>query len=145
MHFNWGYPNNIASSFLTPDGSPNTAERMAFYRDDVGDVSVKVFPIPQLAAEYVVYFTTGDYISTASVNSIPLLANHHMLPEIRAQIALLAQAEWSDDQKENRAMRQDYALIFTNQEARFSASFENAIRSQQGSKMHHVTLLSIDS
>lgn len=144
MHFNWGYPNNIASSFLTPDGSPNTATRMAFYRDDVGDVSVKVFPPPQLAAQYVVYYTIGDFISTAGFDSIPLLSEYHALCEIRAAQALLAQASWSDDKKEDRESRKELGLSLKNEEAMFVPNFENAIRNQQGSKMACVNTLSID-
>lgn len=144
MHFNWGYPNNIASSFLTPDGSPNTAARMAFYRDDVGDVSVKVFPVPQLAAQYKVLYSIGDFISTASLDSIPLLSEHHMLPEVRAAISLLPQTEWSDDKKENRETRKEYALSLKNDEALFVPEFENALRNQQGSKMAVVSTLDFD-
>lgn len=144
MHFNWGYPNNIASSFLTPDGSPNTATRMAFYRDDVGDVSVKVFPIPQLAAQYVVYYTIGDFISTAGFDSIPLLSQYHALCEVQATMFLLPQAEWSDDKKENREMRKDFATSLQAEMGLLGPVFENAIRNQQGSKMACVNTLSFD-
>lgn len=144
MHFNWGYPNNIANSFLTPDGSPNTATRMAFYRDDVGDVSVKVFPIPQLAAQYIVYYTIGDFIGTAGFDSIPLLSEYHALCEIRAATALLAQSSWSDDRKEDRETRKELGMSLKNEEALFAVNFDNAVRNQQGSKMACVQTLSID-
>ena len=145
LHFNWGYPNNIASSFLTPDGSPNTAERMAFYRDAVGDVSVRVFPPPQLAADYIVVYTLGDFISTSSISSIPLLGEYHALFEVRATMALLPSAEWVDDAKENRERRREYALSLSKEESLFAPNFESAIRNQMGSKMAHVYTMSIDS
>jgi hypothetical protein len=143
-HFNWGYPNNIASSFLTPDGSPNTATRIAFYRDSVGDVYAKVFPIPQLAALYQVMFSVGNFIDTAGIDSSPLLSEYHMLPEVRAGLSLLPQSEWSDDSKVNTEKRKDLALSLKNDEAIFRNDFENAIRTQQGSKMACVNTLSFD-
>lgn len=144
MHFNWGYPNNIASSFLTADGSPNTATRMAFYRDEVGDVSVKVFPPPQLSASYIVLFSIGSFIDTADLDSSPLLAEHHMLPEVRAAISLLPQTEWDADEKLNSQRRKEFMLGLKNDEAIFSANFENTIRAQMGAKMMVVNTLSFD-
>lgn len=145
LHFNWGYPNNIASSFLTPDGSPNTATRIAFYRDSVGDVYAKVFPIPQLPASYQVLFSVGNFIDTAGIDSSPLLSEYHMLPETRAAISLLPQSQWDNDPKINAEYRKDFALSLKNDEAIFKSDFDNAIRNQTGSKMMVVSTLSIDA
>lgn len=144
LDFNWGYPNNIASSFLTPDGSPNTATRMAFYRDGVGDVYVKVRPIPQLAASYVCLYSIGNWVDTASLDASPLLSEYHMLPEVRAAISLLPQTSWDDDPKINAEYRKNFSLSLKNDEAIFMRDFENAIRNQQGSKMATVNTLSFD-
>lgn len=144
LQFNWGYPENIASSFLTPDGSPNTADRIAFYRNSVGDISARILPMPQLAASYVVLFTVGNFIETASLDSSPLLSEAHMLPEVRAALSLLPQTEWCDDKAENRAMRKDFGITLEAQNQIFTADFENMIRAQQGSKMSHVFTLSFD-
>ncbi len=142
MHFNWGYPNNVASSFLTPDGSPNTATRIAFYRNNVGDVSVKVAPIPMLNANYQVLFSIGNFIDTAGLDSSPLLSEFHMLPEVRAAISLLPQTEWHDG--DNSGQRKEFATALKNDEAIFIRDFENAIRNQVNSKMGLVYTMSID-
>lgn len=145
MQYDWGFPNNAGNWFLTYDGSNNTAMRMAIYRSVEGDVNVRVFPIPQLSASYIVQFSTGFFMDSVSLDTTILLAQHHMLPETQAALSLLSRTRWSDSLKDDRGRRKDLAESLQYDISIFNKDFEDLIRGGiSGAKMGQINCLSID-
>lgn len=118
MNYDWGLPVNVASYMFT-DGSPNTAMRIAFYRKAGEDnIWCRVLPMPQLAAQYKVIYSVGQWADDAGIASSPVLNQFHNLPEVQAALSLLPQTEWGDDQKLNSNRRKEFrdALLYDERE-----------------------------
>jgi hypothetical protein len=107
LYSGWDHP---ASSWpgWSLDGSPNTAQRLAFFRKS-GDnqLYVRVLPVPQQAAQYKVIYQVGVYGETEDLNAEPVLPMHHALVEVRTALAALPHAQWSEDRKDNQDRRND--------------------------------------
>lgn len=145
LQFDWGLPNNAGNWFLTWNGSNNTAMRMAISRSVEGDVVIRVLPTPMLSASYVVQFSTGYFMDTASLDTAVLLAQHHALPETQAALSLLSRARWSDDAKADRDRRKDLAASLQFDLETFNKDFEDFIRGGiSNAKMSRVETMSID-
>lgn len=111
MYFDWGLPNNIASWCWQPDGSPNTATRIAIFRKQgiADNIYVRVLPIPMLAASYTILYSIGNWIDSQALTTSPVLTEHHDYVACIAAMNLLPSAKWYDDEKENRLHRQEVA------------------------------------
>lgn len=145
MQFDWGVPNNAGNWFLGYDGSPNTAQRMGISRTVEGDVVVRVFPVPQLAASYVIQFSTGFVVGNVSLDTTVLLEQHHALPETQAALSLLSRARWSDSSADDRDRRKDLSQSLQYDMEVFNKDFEDFIRSGiSGAKMGHIATMGID-
>ena len=130
MNFNWPYPKNFGSLVYNADGSPNTAQRMAFFRKSgLDQVYVRVTPIPAMPAQYQILYQVGDFARSAALATIPVLPQHHDLLEIRTAISLLPSTTWSDDARADSGRRQEYAMALQNDERALAADFEQYIRS----------------
>lgn len=130
MNFNWPYPKNMGSMITNIDGSPNTAQRMAFYRrGGVDQAYVRVTPIPAATATYQILYQVGNFADDAALSTVPVLPQHHALLEIRTAISLLPSANWSDDDRADSAKRQEFAAALRNDEVALAADFESFIRS----------------
>jgi len=128
MNFDWGYPVNVANYMFT-DGSPNTAMRMAFYFRDDGSRWVRVLPMPNLGASYLVTFASSDWSSTAAIQDSPVLSQFHSLVETWGALSILPSCQWdSSDQKYNMAHRREIAEALKNDEARISDGWLRYIR-----------------
>jgi hypothetical protein len=143
LQFNWGLPANIAEAYWSPDGSPNTAQRMAFFRDPEGGVNVRVFPIPQLTAQYVILWAQGDWYDSA-LDSSPLLSEHHQFPRTRASLSLLPHCRWFDDEAENRERRKELAQSLQYEEAIFKEDFDVYVAGINNSRMTQMYVMGID-
>jgi hypothetical protein len=128
LQYDWGFPNNAGNWFQAWDGSNNTAMRMAISRSVEGDVVIRVLPTPQLSASYVVQYSTGYFLDTASLDTTVLLEQHHALPETQAALSLLSRARWSDDAKADRERRKDLAQSLQFDMTVFDRDFEDFIR-----------------
>jgi hypothetical protein len=144
MNFNWGLPANIAEAYWSPDGSPNTAQRMAFFRDPVGQVFVKVYPIPQLDAQYEILWAQGLWADEAGLDESPLLAEHHQFPRVRAALALLPHASWFDSEPDNRERRKELAQSLQYEEAIFRSDFDDYVANINNSRMTQLYTMSFD-
>ena len=130
MNFNWPYPKNLASMVYNIDGSPNTAQRMAFYRrSGLDQAYVRVTPVPAATATYQILYQVGSFADSAALATVPVLPEHHALLEIRTAISLLPASSWSDDDRADSAKRQEFALSLRNDEAALATDFESYIRS----------------
>ena len=127
MNFDWGWPVNV-SSWMYTDGSNCTAMRMAFYYADDGSRYVRVLPQPQLSAQYLITFASGDWASTAAMESSPVLTQFHSLVEIWASQSMLPSCRWYDDEKANAAHRQEIFIALKNDEARIGDEFDRYVR-----------------
>ncbi len=130
MNFNWPYPKNFGSLTYNVDGSPNTAQRMAFFRKSGLDQPyVRVTPIPAMPATYQILYQVGDFAHSAALATVPVLPQHHDLLEIRTAISLLPHTMWGDDSRANSDRQQALALSLKNDEIALAADFEQYIRS----------------
>jgi hypothetical protein len=135
LNYDWPYPQNLAASLANWDGSPNTALRMAFYRQPSDpDVYVRVLPTPQLSATYIVLYSQGTWAEDASIDSSPLLAQFHPLIEMDAVELLLAHAAWFDEnteegRKANSNRRHEIQMSQANMRQQYEDSFDRFIRS----------------
>lgn len=127
MNFDWGFPVNI-SSWMYTDGSNCTAMRMAFYYQDDGSRYVRVLPQPQLNAQYLITFASGDWASTAAMESSPVLTQFHSLVEIWAAQSMLGACRWWDDEQMNIKHRQELFIGLKNDEARIADEFDRYCR-----------------
>lgn len=127
LNFNWGLPVNI-SSWMFTDGSNCTAQRMAFYYKDDGTRWVRVLPEPNLSAQYLITFASGDWMSSAGLDDSPVLTQFHMLPEIWAATSVLPSCQWGSDQRYNMDHRREIAAALKNDEMRVMDEFERYCR-----------------
>ena len=128
LNFDWPYPVNLASWVFT-DGSNCTAARMAFYYKDDGSRWVRVLPQPQLSAQYLITFASGDWMSSSALEDSPVLSQFHMLPEIWAAESVLPSCQWMADQKYNMDHRREIAAALKNDEQRVDDEFSRYCRS----------------
>lgn len=129
LNFNWPYPKNFGSLIVNIDGSPNTAQRMAFFRKSFADQCyVRVAPIPALPAQYQILYQVGD-VHGQALASIPVLPQHHDLLEIRTAISLLPATSWGDDAQADSNKQQAFAMALKNDEGPLSLDFEQYVRS----------------
>lgn len=129
LNFDWDLPRNGASYGWAADGSPNTAERIAFFRKDGSDqVYARVLPIPQTSAQYQILYQVGVYGETESLDEIPVLPQHHSLVELRAALDALPLCEWDDDPARNSNMRKELAISMASTEGRLAREFNNYIK-----------------
>jgi hypothetical protein len=128
LNYNWGLPVNVAS-WTYNDGSPCTAQRIAFFRKSDDSIWVRVLPMPQLSAQYQITFELGNWIDSAGLEQSTVLSQFHNLPEIWACQSVLPQCRWSDDVKADRDQRKDLAASLAADESRVRDTFETYIRS----------------
>lgn len=127
MNFDWGLPVNI-SSWMFTDGSNCTAMRMAFYYQDDGSRYVRVLPQPQLQAQYLITFASGDWASSAQMVSSPVLTQFHSLVEIWAAQSILPSCQWKTDENYNAKHRQEIFVALKNDEQRIGDEFDRYVR-----------------
>lgn len=123
MNFDWGLPLNIASWMYT-DGSNCTAMRMAFYYQDDGSRYVRILPQPQLTAQYLITFASGDWASQAQMESSAVLTQFHSLVEIWAAQSILPSCQWWTDENKNIAHRKEILFALQNDEARLTDAWQ---------------------
>lgn len=130
INFDWPYPRNAASAMTGPDGSPHTAQRMAFFRQSgVDQAYVRVQPIPQLTATYQILYQIGNYADNAALATVPVLPQHHALIEVRTALSLLPITDWTGDPKADGAMREQLAIQLKSDEIELGRDFERYISS----------------
>ena len=127
MNFDWPYPVNLAS-WVMNDGSNCTAMRMAFYYRDDGSRWVRVLPQPQLAATYVITFSSGDWPANVGLEQSPVLSQFHGLIETWAAQSILPSCQWEDDQKYNMEHRKELAFALQNDRMRMEENFDRYCR-----------------
>lgn len=127
MNFDWGLPVNI-SSWMYTDGSNCTAMRMAFYYQDDGSRYVRVLPQPQLQAQYLVTFASGDWASQAAMESSAVLTQFHSLVEIWAAQSILPSCQWWADETKNIVHRKELAQALENDRVRIADEFDRYCR-----------------
>lgn len=127
MNFDWGLPVNI-SSWMFTDGSNCTAMRMAFYYQDDGSRWVRVLPQPMLQAQYLISFASGDWASTAAMESSAVLTQFHSLVEIWAAQSILPSCQWWEDEDKNMAHRKEIMVALKNDEMRIADEFDRYCR-----------------
>jgi hypothetical protein len=112
------------------DGSPNNAQRLAFFRKSGDDqVYVRVLPVPQQAAQYKVIYQVGVYGQTNSLDETPLLPMHHALVEVRTALAALPHAQWSTNAGDNQARRNDLRPTLLAEETMLRRNFRAYVAS----------------
>lgn len=129
LNFDWPYPKNFGAISFNYDGSPHTAQRMAFFRKSgLDQVYVRVIPIPQLSATYQVLYQIGEFMATASLDTVPLLPEHHDLIELRSCIDALPLCSWHDDDALNATRRKELAAVLVPLEQRLSANYKKYLQ-----------------
>lgn len=128
LNYDWNLPVNVASYMFT-DGSPNTAMRIAFYRQGGEDnMWCRVLPMPQLPATYTILFSVGNWADSAGLDESPVLAQFHPLIEVQAATSLLAQSEWNDSEPDNRIRRKEFAQGFQYDESALQDDWQRYVR-----------------
>lgn len=123
LNFDWGWPNNVGMYLWNYyDGSLHTAVRCAFFwRDSLPYIQFK--PIPQLSCDYDISFSVGDWTRTMSLDSEPVLGQHHDLIQVRAARSLLSLSEWYDSEDMNDRKRKNLAMSLTADEQLYERQF----------------------
>lgn len=118
------------------DGSAHTANGLAFYRVEGDAVRVRIRPVPQAAATYRITYLTGDWRTSAALESSPVLREHHQLIEVRAALSVLPIAEWNGyDSNGNQEMRKNFTGVLRGEEQLYRRDFESFIRSVGGHRI----------
>lgn len=133
FNMNWDFPKNFGNAF-SYDGSPNNAERLAFFRKAGTDqVWVRVLPIPQQSADYQILYQIGVYGETVPLEETPLIPEHHGLIEVRTAINALPHCEWDDDAGRNADKRKELALTLADDRSMFYRLFKQYIATTSAS------------
>lgn len=118
------------------DDSEHTAAGIAFYqKTGVDGWYARIRPVPQVAADYRVVYTVGNWASSAALGSAPVMAEHHHLIEVRTALSALPLARWSDDMAADMEQRKMLAMSLTNDEKQFRRDFEIYLRSLTQSRI----------
>jgi hypothetical protein len=128
----------VALGWANWDGSPHTADRMAFFFKADGDnagLYARIKPVPQRPAVYKVMYAIGDWASQASLETSPVLANHHHLIEIRAARTVLPDASWFDDKDEDRKKRIEVRQTLNDDELIVAPVWQDYIKSLKQGRM----------
>jgi len=135
LNYDWSRPNDIGRSISNTDGSSHSAERVAFYRSS-GGIYARVKPSGgDTVAEYKVIYSVGNWIESASINSSPILSNHHHLIEIRSAKSVLPSCQWWPEEKENRIRRAELSKTLSEDEAMAAALFDKYVQSIRKDKI----------
>lgn len=135
INYDWNYPKNFGALVSNYDGSPHTAQRIAFFRKSGTDqVYARVQPVPQRAATYQVLYQIGDFGSVLSLDTAPLLPQHHALIELRSCIDALPHCDWDDDEAINESKRKQLALTFVPRSEQLERNFKTYLRQQTVSR-----------
>lgn len=139
LQFDWGLPNNVGVGWSWNwDGSPHTADRIAFYYGGVGDsggLYARIKPIPQQPAEYKILYTIGNWAETAGLHSSPILSGHHQLIEVRGARTVLPGCVWFDDDEKDTAKQEKILITLNGDEQIFQATWMTYIRTLKQHKM----------
>lgn len=110
---------------------PNTLERMAFYRagDEASQPTVKIQPMPNEDAEYVIHYMPGWRGDTDPLTAEVNLPEHVELLRLRQASSALAYARWYEDEAENRIRRKELAEAFAFQMTRKEYAYKQYISS----------------
>lgn len=129
LFFDEYLPKNVGNWWGTWDGTTANALRMAFFRKaGFNNTYVRVYPVPQIAAEYSILYSIGDWADSAALQSEMLLPEHHELAAVRASISLLPSADWVDDEGMNSNRRKELGMALANDQAEYSANWVEYIR-----------------
>jgi len=120
------YNNNYAQAFSLEE----TPERMAFSRDGVlnANVVAEIQPAPQQSAVYLITYLPGYIGNDDPLESALQLPEHCELVRLRAAMALLPYAKWSEDENENRVKRKELAAAYAYQLERKEANYRSYIK-----------------
>lgn len=138
INFGWNLPNDVALALSNWDGSPHTADRIAFFFKADGDnagLHARIKPIPKMSAVYKVLYAIGDWAATATPETSPVLANHHHLIEIRAARTVLPDTSWYDDKDEDIKKRIEVRQTLNDDELIVGPVWEDYIRSLKQGRM----------
>lgn len=125
LDYNWLVPRNCAGWYAAPDGSNTTALRTAFFRKEgFNSVYVRVRPVPQLSAQYLIVYEIGDWTGNAGLQSELLLPEHHDLVITRIALSILPLCDWTDDEALNSNRRKELSMSLMKDEAEYSSLFE---------------------
>lgn len=122
LNYDWGLPVNVASWTFT-NGSPNTAVRAAFYYKNNGELWVRILPMPNLSAQYLITASVGEWADSAAITDSPILNQFHEVIEVWAAQSLLPTSSWWEDEKENRERRKEYTVSLKNDQMRVEPDF----------------------
>lgn len=141
----WNLPNDAGNWMINWDGSNHTAQRMAFFRQAGQDNTyVRVKPVPKHIAEYRILYSIGNWVDAASLNSSPLLSEHHHLIAVRAALNVLPLCSWWDEEVLNQNRRKELALSLKNEEALYATDWSRYIGNMRVDHMTNRFIASID-
>jgi hypothetical protein len=89
--------------YLNMLGEKHSANTFVFIRDSAaGNVRIRVYPKPHMAAQYKIWYETSEPNTTALDNFFPILAGQDLLC-LSTAFSCLPGAEWSDMSREESA------------------------------------------
>lgn len=129
LNFDWPFPKNLGALMMNYDGSPHTAQRIAFFRKSgLDQVYARVIPTPQTTATYNVLYQIGEFMGVASLDTVLLLPQHHNLITIRTCLEVLPLCEWDDNEAINLAKRKELAVTFVPLERRLTSEYVDYLK-----------------
>jgi hypothetical protein len=143
LRTNWNAPANLP--LITFYDSQHTAQRIAFYRKDWQDaVYAQVFPIPQFECTYRVLYAVKGAAPDMSLDSSPIITQHHPLLVTKTALDALPGSSWWQDEQQNRLRRNELAASFGQRLPDLVKQFDIYVRSMTTSRMTKRLTYSID-
>lgn len=117
-------------------GASYGRERMAVFYDTDGRLKVEVKPVPEDSQAYRVKYSLGRWADRLPPTASPILAQFHLIFEIRAAKDVLYMCEWDGfDSKQNFYKRNEIRKSLDEQEARYLVDFERYIKEMTHDRM----------
>lgn len=143
LRTDWNAPANIPA--ITFYDSQHTAQRIAFYRKEWQDsVFAQVWPIPQFTCAYRVLYGVKGSAPTMSLDSSPIITQHHPLLVTKTALDALPGSAWWSDEASNRLRRNELAQSFDQRLPDLIKQFDIYVRSMTTSRMTRRLCYSID-
>jgi hypothetical protein len=143
LRTDWNAPANLPA--ITFYDSQHTAQRVAFSRKEWQDaVYATVWPVPQFTCSYRVLYGVKGSAPTMSLDSSPIITQHHPLLVTKTALDALPGSAWWADEASNRLRRNELAASFSNRLPDLIKQFDIYVRSMTTSRMSRRLTYAID-
>lgn len=143
LRTDWNAPANLPA--ITFYDATHTAQRIAFSRKNWEDaVWATIWPIPQFTATYRVLYGVKGAAPEMSLDSSPIITQHHFLLSTKTALDALPGSAWWADEQANRLRRGELLASLSQRLPDLLKQFDIFVRSMTTSRMTRRLTYSID-